>query len=29
VQMDRLLAALWRLDEQANIHELMQLTTGG
>ncbi|HYK14595.1 MAG TPA: MmgE/PrpD family protein [Burkholderiales bacterium] len=28
VQMDRLLAALWRLDEQANIHELMQLTTG-
>lgn len=26
---DRLLAALWRLEEQANIHELMALTVGG
>jgi 2-methylcitrate dehydratase len=28
-QTDRLLAALWRLEEQANIHELMALTVGG
>jgi hypothetical protein len=28
-QTDRLLAALWRLDEQPNIHELMALTVGG
>ena len=27
-QTDRLLAALWRLEEQASIHDLMQLTTG-
>ena len=25
-QTDRLLAALWRLEEQDNVHELMQLT---
>ena len=28
-QTDRLLAALWRLEEQANIHEVMALTVGG
>jgi 2-methylcitrate dehydratase len=28
-QADRLLAGLWRLEEQANIHELMALTVGG
>ena len=28
-QTDQLLAALWRLDEQANVHELMTLTAGG
>ena len=28
-QTDRLLAALWRLEEQPNIHELMALTVGG
>jgi hypothetical protein len=28
-QTDRLLATLWRLEEQANIHELMALTVGG
>jgi hypothetical protein len=26
---DRLLAALWRLEEQPNIHDLMALTVGG
>jgi 2-methylcitrate dehydratase len=28
-QTDRLLGALWRLEEQSNIHELMALTVGG
>ena len=28
-QTDRLLTALWRLEEQANVHELMTLTAGG
>jgi 2-methylcitrate dehydratase len=28
-QTDRLLAALWRLEEQPNIHDLMALTVGG
>ena len=28
-QTDQLLAALWRLEEQANVHELMTLTAGG
>lgn len=28
-QTDRLLAALWRMEEHSNIHELMALTVGG